>query len=62
MCVCVCVCLCDVGNRSLGLPIDMGSPSQDSGHARGQIGPVGCVCPRDCETRLCMRKHVLYFA
>jgi hypothetical protein len=51
-----------VGNRSHGLPIDMGSPSQGSGHACGQIGPVGRVRPRDCVARLCMRKHVLYFA
>jgi hypothetical protein len=51
-----------VGNRSPGLPIDMGSPSQGSGHARGQVRPVGRVRPRDCGAHLCMRKHVLYFA
>jgi hypothetical protein len=51
-----------VGNGSSGLPIDMESPNQGSGHARGQGGPVGRVRPRDCGARLCMRKHVLYFA
>jgi hypothetical protein len=51
-----------ISNRIHGLPIDMGSPSQGSGHARGQVEPVGRVRPRDCGARLCMRKHVLYFA
>jgi hypothetical protein len=40
----------------------MGSPSQGSGHARGQIGPVGRVRPRDGGARLFMCKHVLCFA
>jgi hypothetical protein len=51
-----------VGNKSPGLPIDMGSPSHYHGHARGQVGSMGRVRPRDCGARLCMRKHVLYFA
>jgi hypothetical protein len=49
-------------NGSSGLPIGIGSPSQGSDHARGQVGPVGCERPRDCGTRLCMCKHVLCFA
>jgi hypothetical protein len=48
-------------NVSSGLPIGMGSPSQGSGHARGQVGSVGRVRPCDCVTRLCMCKHVLCF-
>jgi hypothetical protein len=42
--------------------IDMESSSQGSGHVHGQVEPVGRVRPRDCGARLCMRKHVLYFA
>jgi hypothetical protein len=51
-----------VGNGSPGLPIDMGSPNQGSGHARGQVEPMGRVRPHDCGACLCMHKHVLYFA
>jgi hypothetical protein len=39
----MCVYIYVVGNRSPRLPIDMGSPSQGSGHARGHVGPVGRV-------------------